>query len=49
MVLFGQNVCIWANWLYLCKLVVFGEKWLNLGKMVVFGQIGSIRTKSGSI
>ena len=50
----GKSGCIRAKWLYLGKMVVFGqgscigqngcigEKWLHLGKVVVFGQSGCI-------
>ena len=37
MVVFGQSCCIQQKWLYLGKVVVFGQK-LYLGKVVVFGQ-----------
>ena len=45
----GKSGCIPAKWLYLGKVVVFGQKWLYSGKsdsirakVVVFGQIGCI-------
>ena len=34
-------------WLYLCKVVVFGEKWMYSGKVVVFGQKLLCSGKSG--
>ena len=60
LVLFEENGCIRAKWLYLCKIVVFvrmvvfrqnGCMWVNLvllGKMVVFGQNGCV-CKNGCI
>ena len=38
MVIFGQNVCNWANWLYLAKTGCIYANWLYLGKMAAFGQ-----------
>ena len=32
MVVVLQIGSIWANWFYLGKLVLFGEKWSDLGK-----------------
>ena len=42
MVVFGQSGCVWEEWLYSGKVVVFGQKGLFSGKMVVFGQSGCI-------
>ena len=42
MALIGQIGCIWARWLYLGKMVIFGQKVFVSLKMVLFGQTGSI-------
>ena len=48
----GKIVCIRANVVVFCKVVVFGQKWLYSGKsgsiwakLVVFGQIDRVRAK----
>ena len=38
LLVFRQNGCIRATWLYSGKVVVFRQKWLYRGKVVVFGQ-----------
>ena len=42
---FGQDGCIWAKWLYLGTLVVFGQSSSIRAKVVVLGQSGCIRAK----
>ena len=45
MVVFGQNYCIPANWLFLVKVVLFGKSGCIRAKMLYSNKSGCIRKK----